>query len=109
MQPNKPKLISFTLSDIPELLKELRERSGKTQVEVGMDLPGKTQNAYSRYEQGQSLPSIEKLSELLEALGYKLELFAVSPELNGRKIMKLVGDQVEMVGTEAKSKQIKRL
>ncbi len=45
-----------------------RERSGLSLSEVEERLSAKTRNDYSRYEQGSSMPSLEKLTELYQAV-----------------------------------------
>ncbi len=50
------------------LLRRQRERSGITLAEAAERLQQKSRNAYARYEQGQAVPTIEKLEELLRAI-----------------------------------------
>jgi DNA-binding XRE family transcriptional regulator len=50
------------------LLRRQREASGLSLAEVAKRLGAKSRNAYARYEQGQSVPSVEKLSELLAVI-----------------------------------------
>ena len=50
------------------LLREQRTKRGLTLEEVAKRLGAKSNNAYARYEQRRSTPTIEKLSELLMAL-----------------------------------------
>ena len=50
------------------LLRRQRKIHGLTLVEVSRRLGAKSHNSYARYEQGLSVPTIEKLSELLSAL-----------------------------------------
>jgi hypothetical protein len=49
-------------------LRRQRERSGLSLSEVAVRLGAKSHNAYARYEQGTSLPSLDKLTELYRAV-----------------------------------------
>ena len=50
------------------LLRRQRERSGLTLAEAAERLGARSRNAYARYEQGVSVPTVEKLSQLIEAV-----------------------------------------
>lgn len=50
------------------LLRRERTKSGLTLAEVARRLGSKSLNTYARYEQGRSVPTVPKLSELLSAL-----------------------------------------
>ena len=50
------------------VLRRQRERSGMTLAEAADRLGAKSRNAYARYEQGASVPTVEKLSQLIEAV-----------------------------------------
>jgi len=49
-------------------LRRQRERSGLSLSEAAKRLGAKSRNAYARYEQGSSMPSLEKLAELYQAV-----------------------------------------
>ncbi|MBI5505725.1 MAG: helix-turn-helix transcriptional regulator [Deltaproteobacteria bacterium] len=50
------------------LLRRQRQKSGLTLAQAAQRLGAKSRNAYARYEQGASIPSLEKLDELLHAI-----------------------------------------
>ncbi|CAB5140400.1 hypothetical protein D3OALGA1CA_3836 [Olavius algarvensis associated proteobacterium Delta 3] len=50
------------------LLRRQREKSGLSLSEAAERLGAKSRNAYARYEQGTSMPSLEKLTELYQAV-----------------------------------------
>ena len=50
------------------MLKRQREAHRLTLMEVARRLGQKSPNAYARYEQGKSLPTMEKLNELMKAI-----------------------------------------
>jgi predicted RNase H-like HicB family nuclease len=50
------------------MLKRQREAHRLTLVEVARRLGQKSPNAYARYEQGKSLPTVEKLNKLMKAI-----------------------------------------
>lgn len=50
------------------LLRRQRETQGLTLGEAAERLHQKSRNAYARYEQGKSTPTVEKLEELLNAV-----------------------------------------
>ncbi len=50
------------------LLRRQRMKHGLTLVEVSKRLSAKSHNTYARYEQGRSVPTIDKFSLLLSAL-----------------------------------------
>jgi transcriptional regulator with XRE-family HTH domain len=50
------------------LLKRQREVSGLSLAEAAERLGAKSRNAFARYEHGTSVPSVEKLSDLLQAV-----------------------------------------
>lgn len=50
------------------LLQRQRQRSGLTLAQVAQRLGARSRNAYARYEQGVSVPTVEKLDELLRAI-----------------------------------------
>jgi predicted RNase H-like HicB family nuclease len=50
------------------LLRRQREKSGLSLAEAAERLGAKSRNAYARYERGTSVPTVEKLTELLEAV-----------------------------------------
>ncbi len=60
-----------TAAMIALLLRRQRETSGLSLSEVAERLGVKSKNAYARYEQGKSVPSVEKLNELLRAVSPK--------------------------------------
>jgi len=55
-------------SMISLLLQRQRHRSGLSLAEAAERLGVESRNAYARYERGDSLPTIEKLDQLLEAM-----------------------------------------
>ncbi len=59
---------SDTRGMISLLLRRQRERSGLSLAEAAERLGAKSRNAYSRYERGTSVPTLEKLNELLQAV-----------------------------------------
>lgn len=59
---------SDTRSMISLLLRRQRERSGLSLAEAAQRLGAKSRNAYARYEHGTSIPTIDKLTELLQAV-----------------------------------------
>ena len=50
------------------VLRRQRQRSGLTLAEAAERLGSKSRNAYARYEQGASVPTVEKLSQLIAAV-----------------------------------------
>jgi hypothetical protein len=50
------------------MLKRQRESHHLTLLEVSRRLGQKSPNAYARYEQGKSLPTVEKLNQLMKAI-----------------------------------------
>lgn len=50
------------------LLQRKRELSGLSLAQVASKLGMKSRNTYARYEQGRSVPTVEKLDELLSAV-----------------------------------------
>src|SRR5690242_13477454 len=55
-------------SMISLLLRRQRQRSGLTLAQAAERLGSASRNAYARYEQGRSTPTIDKLDELLHAI-----------------------------------------
>ena len=56
------------------MLRRMREASDLTLSEVAKALGVNSPNAYGRYEQGRSTPSLDKLSELLRAINPAYDL-----------------------------------
>ena len=50
------------------LLRRQRQQSGLSLADVSERLGAKSRNAYARYEQGLTAPTVEKLAELLRAI-----------------------------------------
>ena len=50
------------------LLRRQRQKSGLSLAQAAQRLGAKSRNAYARYEQGVSMPTIEKLDDLLRAV-----------------------------------------
>lgn len=50
------------------LLRRRRQKSGLSLAAVAGRLGAKSRNAYARYEQGTTAPTVEKLAELLKAI-----------------------------------------
>jgi hypothetical protein len=50
------------------LLRRQRQQSGLSLAAVAERLGAKSRNAYARYEQGTTAPTVEKLAELLKAI-----------------------------------------
>jgi hypothetical protein len=50
------------------LLRRQRERSGLSLAEAAARLGAKSRNAYARYERGTSVPTLDKLTQLLQAV-----------------------------------------
>jgi DNA-binding XRE family transcriptional regulator len=50
------------------MLRRMREASGLTLAEAARRLGARSRNAYARYEQGSSVPTIEQLNRLIAAV-----------------------------------------
>jgi DNA-binding XRE family transcriptional regulator len=50
------------------VLRRQRERNGLSLADVAHRLGAKSRNAYARYERGTAMPSVTKLSELIQAV-----------------------------------------
>jgi transcriptional regulator with XRE-family HTH domain len=50
------------------LLRRQRQQSGLSLAAVAQRLGARSRNAYARYEQGLTAPTVEKLDELLRAI-----------------------------------------
>ena len=61
-------------SMISLLLRRQRQRSGLSLAEAAERLGAKSRNTYARYERGESLPTIEKLDQLLQAVSADRDL-----------------------------------
>jgi ribosome-binding protein aMBF1 (putative translation factor) len=59
---------SDTRGMVSLLLRRQRQRSGLSLAEAAERLGARSRNAYARYEQGTSVPTLEKLNELLQAV-----------------------------------------
>lgn len=55
------------------LIREARRRAGLTQVELA-ERVGTTQSAIARVERGQGRPTLERISELLAACGFEVQV-----------------------------------
>ena len=53
------------------VLRRQRERSGLSLAQAAQRLGVKSRNAYARYERGTSVPSVEKLGQLIKAVSEK--------------------------------------
>ncbi|MCP5065957.1 MAG: helix-turn-helix domain-containing protein [bacterium] len=72
IHPGKHNEFELSCSDPKMLLglvlKRQREASGLSLAEVAKRLGVRSRNAYARYEQGQSVPTVDKLNELLRVV-----------------------------------------
>ena len=72
VHPGKNGELELSASDIQTLvgmvLRRQRERSGLSLADVAERLGAKSRNAYARYERGTAMPSVTKLSELIQAV-----------------------------------------
>ena len=50
------------------LLRRQRERQGLTLAQAAEKLGQRSKNSYARYEQGRSMPTVEKVEQLLKAI-----------------------------------------
>ncbi len=70
--PGKDQYFEVSSTDLATLtaflLRRLRVKQGLTLVEVSKRLGAKSHNTYARYEQGKSIPTLEKFSQLIAAL-----------------------------------------
>ena len=103
-----PDAIAFDVSDVPTLLKSLRERASMTQSEVAEAMGSEHHGAYQQYENGLSTPSLDQLDKILRAMGWKAGFFALKPPMSPIKLIKAAASYSEVVGTEAKNKVILR-
>lgn len=63
-------MTSYTASQVGQLVREARERSGLSQRSVARRA-GTTQAAISRIERGLEQPTVERLAQILAGLGWK--------------------------------------
>ena len=72
VHPGKNGEFELSASDFQALigvvLRRQRERSGLSLADVAERLGAKSRNAYARYERGTTMPSVTKLSELIQAV-----------------------------------------
>ena len=72
VHPGKHEDFEVSASDtrvmIGLLLRRQRQRSGLSLAEAGARIGAKSPQAYARYERGAAAPTLEKLSELLQAV-----------------------------------------
>ena len=64
------------------LLRRQRLRHGLSLSEVAQHLSAKSLNAYARYEQGKSIPTIEKFNQLLSAVSPETDFVLVESQVH---------------------------
>jgi ribosome-binding protein aMBF1 (putative translation factor) len=69
------------------LLRRQRQRSGLSLAEVAQRLGAKSRNTYARYERGTSMPTVEKLSELLRAVAPGRDLVLQQSSQSSREVL----------------------
>src|SRR5262249_62354727 len=57
------------------VLRRQRERSGVSLAEAAARLGAKSRNAYARYERGTSVPTVDKLTEVVQAAAPRPDFF----------------------------------
>ena len=62
------------------LLRRERTKAGLTLAQVAHKLGSKSINSYARYEQGRSVPTVPKLSELLSAVTSKKDFVLIESQ-----------------------------
>ena len=82
--PGKGEYFEVYSQDLPAmiafLLRRQRVRHGLSLAEVADRLGGKSLNTYARYEQGKSVPTIEKFSQLLSAVSPERDFVLVESQ-----------------------------
>jgi hypothetical protein len=73
---------SDTKAMVGLLLQRQRQLHGLSLAAVAQRLGAKSRNAYARYEQGSSMPTVEKLDQLLQAVSGGRD-FVLSPSVVG--------------------------
>lgn len=68
IEANEPALLAA------QVLKHQRELSGLSLAQVARKLGARSRNGYARYEQGESVPTIDKLTELLSVVAPSVDL-----------------------------------
>ena len=85
--PGKGSYFEIGSSDITSmiafLLRRQRIKHGLTLIEVSKRLGAKSHNSYARYEQGRSVPTIDKFSLLLSALSDDNDFVITASRTNG--------------------------
>lgn len=85
--PGKKSYFEITSKNIAALtaflLRRQREKHGLTLVEVSKRLGAKSHNTYARYEQGRSVPTIEKFSILLSVLSENNDFVLTESQMKG--------------------------
>lgn len=64
------------------LLRRQRIKYGLTLVEVAKRLGAKSHNAYARYEQGKSVPTVEKFNQLLSAISPERDIVLAESQMD---------------------------
>ncbi len=67
------------------LLRRMRQKAGLSLEEVAARLGSKSPNSYARYEQGRSVPSVEKFAELFSAVAPNREYVIMESRLPYRR------------------------
>ncbi len=62
------------------LLRRERIKSGASLAEVARKLGSKSVNAYARYEQGRTVPTVTKLSQLLAAVSSRKDFVLIESQ-----------------------------
>ena len=88
--PGKEDYFEVDSSDLAALasflLRRQRTKKGLTLMEVSKRLGAKSINSYARYEQGKSVPTIEKFSKLLSALSPERDFVLLESKSTCRQI-----------------------
>ena len=67
------------------LLRRMRQKAGLSLEEVAARLGSKSPNSYARYEQGRSVPSVEKFAKLFSAVAPNREFVIMESRVHYRR------------------------
>jgi len=68
------------------LLRRMRQKAGLSLEEVAARLGSKSPNSYARYEQGRSVPSVEKFAELISVVAPNREYVIMESRVPYRRL-----------------------